>query len=398
MELVRKAPASGQTLRVILAFALLPLSGLAMDVYIPSLPDMAAHLGVTPAAIQLTLPIFIISYGVCQLFIGSLLDSYGRYIPGLVALFGFGVSSFIIATAHHITLIYAMRILQGLAVATIVVGKRAYFVDTFSGTQLKHYTSLFSIIWATAPIVAPFLGGFLQVHSGWQANFHFLGIFAMVMFVLELVFNRESLVSYHPFHLSSIARIYGSMLTARDFIAGLLVLALAYAMLLLYNMASPFLIETLLHYPATVTGNCALLSGVAVLCGGLLSKALITRPFAKKLRVAALLQLIAAAGIALFTLYHSNLYTLLAYVVVLHLLGGFIFNNLFSYCLMLFPQHAGKSGGLTGGGFGIFTSIFSYFLVGSLQVDSQALLGLGYGVLAAATLLLIVFTRWKQEH
>ena len=43
----------------IMALSLIPLSGFAMDVYIPSLPDMAVQLHTTPAAIQLTLSLLI---------------------------------------------------------------------------------------------------------------------------------------------------------------------------------------------------------------------------------------------------------------------------------------------------------------------------------------------------
>jgi hypothetical protein len=65
-----------------------------MDVYIPSLPDMAAQLQTTPAAIQLTLSLFIISYGVSQLIVGGLLDSYGRYWPTMISMLVFSASSF----------------------------------------------------------------------------------------------------------------------------------------------------------------------------------------------------------------------------------------------------------------------------------------------------------------
>jgi MFS family permease len=60
----------------VVALALIPLSGFAMDVYIPSLPDMAVQLHTTPAAIQLTLSLFIISYGISQLIVGGLIDSF----------------------------------------------------------------------------------------------------------------------------------------------------------------------------------------------------------------------------------------------------------------------------------------------------------------------------------
>jgi hypothetical protein len=161
-------------------------------------------------------------------------------------------------------------------------------------------------------------------------------------------------------------------------------------------MAGPFLIERVLHYPATMTGNCSLISGIAVLAGGLASKALIRKPFLKKVVPAAILQIIFAAGIGLLTIRISNLYTLLAYIVVIHLLAAFVFNNLFSYCLILFSQNAGKATGLVGGGSSMLTSAFSYGLVGFLNIRSLPVLGVGYGLLAAGILLLLVTTRWNK--
>lgn len=175
-----------QGLSTILAFALLPISGFATDVYIPSLPAMARQLHVSNAAVQLSIVVFMVSSGLTQVFVGSLLDSFGRFRIGFSALLVFTLASFTIALSHNIYLIYVMRALQGIAVAFIVVGKRAYFMDIFSGDKLKHYTSLFSIIWATAPILAPFIGGYLQTSFGWQSNFYFLGGLTLVIMILEL--------------------------------------------------------------------------------------------------------------------------------------------------------------------------------------------------------------------
>ncbi|RUT71286.1 MFS transporter [Flavobacterium cupreum] len=117
----------------ILALALIPLSGFATDIYLPSLPAMANDLHVSAAAVQLSLVLFMFSVGISQFFIGSILDSFGRYKIGLVSLALFSVTSFVIALVPDIYVIYAMRIIQGITIALIVVGKRAYFVDLFAG-------------------------------------------------------------------------------------------------------------------------------------------------------------------------------------------------------------------------------------------------------------------------
>src|ERR1700761_9220880 len=266
---MRTLKSSNQKISTLLAFSLIPISGLALDVYIPSLPAMAADLHASSSAIQISLSIFLIAYGIAQLLIGSLLDSFGRYAPNLIALAIFGIASFLIASSDSLAMIYTMRALQGVMTAVIIVSKRASFIDLYNGDQLKKYTSLFSIIWATAPIIAPFLGGYFQVHFGWRSNFIFLGVYALFIAALDLIFGGETVVQFLPFNLRAIRSAYGSMLKTADFTAGIFILGISYGILMVYNMASPFLIERLLHFSPTVSGDCALLSGLSMLSGGL---------------------------------------------------------------------------------------------------------------------------------
>lgn len=378
----------------IVAFGLIPLSGFAMDVFIPSLPEMAIALHTTPAAIQLTLSLFIISYGISQLVVGGLLDSFGRYRPTLIAMLVFSASSFVIAWSVQLQVIYAMRILQGFTVAVIVVGKRSFFVDMFSGEQLKKYTSLFSVIWAIGPIVAPFLGGFFQATWGWKSNFTFLGYFGLIFFLIELLIGGESIKTRQPFSVQNIIETYGKMLRTADFTAGLIILGLTYAMVLLYGMAGPFLIERRMHLSPTVTGYCSLFSGIAVLSGGTLSRMLIQKTLVKKLIVASIIQFAAVVSLITLSFSYQNMTTLLLYVFLLHSTSGFIFNNLMSYSLIRFPEYAGKAAGLVGGGFSVVTSILTSLLVNTLTINNQTVLGVGYAVLAILIFVFIIKTKW----
>lgn len=200
-----------------------------------------------------------------------------------------------------------------------------------------------------------------------------------------------------PLDLKNVMKTYGGMLRTKDFTSGLIVLGLVYAMILVYGMASPFLIENRLHFSASVTGYCALFSGVSVFIGGSLSRALIQKPFFKKLIIASSIQITAVIALLALTSFYQNLFTLLTLVFLLHSTGGFIFNNLLSYCLIRFPQYAGKSSGLVGGGFSVVTSIFSSLLVNGIFINSQVWLAVAYGTLAVAVLVLLVSTPWKSE-
>lgn len=379
----------------IVALGLIPLSGFAMDVFIPSLPDMAVKLHTTPAGIQLTLSLFIITYGISQLIVGGLIDSFGRYWPSLISMLVFSAASFTIAYTTNLQLVYGMRILQGITVAVIVVSKRAFFVDVYSGDQLKKYTSMFSVIWAIAPIVAPFLGGFFQTTWGWSSNFMFLGYFGLFFFAIELFMGGESIKKTQPFSARQILQSYGYMIKTPDFTSGIVILGLSYAMLLIYGMCSPFLIEERLGFSATVTGYCSLFSGVAVFVGGSVSRMLIQKPFMKKLLLASSLQLATVAVLIPVALYFQHIATLMLFVFLLHSLAGFIFNNLMSYCLTRFPQFAGKASGLAGGGFSVVTAVFSSVLANSITITTQAMLGVAYGVLALGVMMLLIKTKWQ---
>src|SRR4029079_12007788 len=129
---------------------------------------------------------------ISQLIVGGLLDSFGRYWPTLIAMLSFSAASFAIAWSQNMQMIYAMRVIQGFTVAVIVVGKRSFFVDMYKGEQLKKYTSLFSVIWAIGPIVAPFLGGFFQTTWGLSSNFIFLGLYSLAFFVIEALIGGET--------------------------------------------------------------------------------------------------------------------------------------------------------------------------------------------------------------
>ena len=372
MKLIKE---NHQGVRTILAFALIPLSGFATDIYIPSLPSMARDLHVSTSAVQLSLVLFFISSGISQLFIGSILDSFGRFKIGIAALALFSVASFTIAAFPGIYVMYAMRIVQGITISLIVVGKRAYFVDIYSGEKLKHYTSLFVIIWATAPILAPFLGGYLQTIFGWQSSFYFLGILSMLFLLLELLYGGESLQHFQPFSLRSILKVYGNMARTGDFALGLVVIGSCYGLVVMYGMASPFIIERVFKLSPVITGYSSLLSGISVMAGGIIAKALLKKPFTKKLSTAIILQVIFAGLMISTPALSENIYTLIGFTICIHTCGGFVFNNVYSYCLTRFSTNAGTASGLTGGGMYIVSSLFSYGLVNVYTIKTQALLG-----------------------
>ena len=381
----------------ILSFSLIPLAGFATDIYLPSLPSMTISLHASASQIQLSLLLFMASAGVSQLFVGSLLDSFGRYRLSNSALFIFSIASFLIGLFPDLHVLYLMRIVQGVAASFVLVARRAYFMDTYSGDQLKRYTSLFSIIWATAPIIAPFLGGYLQKAFGWQSSFYMLGILPLVILVLTIKYGGESAKDLQPLRVKPLLGVYSSLLTTKDFALALVILGLNYGMVLLFGMASPFIIEHQWHQTPVVTGYCALVSGVAMMAGGIISRSILRIPLEKKLPIALGVQLTSGAFAIIISMSGlTNIYVMMSFVILQHGVAGFVFNNLFAYSLGRFSRNAGIVAGMTGGASYIISSFSSYGTASFFAVTNQTMLALGYLFLNLCVVITYSFFR-KEE-
>ncbi|HZZ75243.1 MAG TPA: MFS transporter [Puia sp.] len=388
---VKRISEKHQFIATILALALIPLSGFAVDIYLPSIPLMGESLHASSIQVQSTITIFLVSYGISQLFIGGVLDSFGRYHIGLWALVVFALSCFVIATTRNIYIFYGMRVVHGITVAAIIVAKRAFFVDLYTGDQLKSYLSMFTIVWSTGPILAPFFGGYLETAFGWQSNFYFLAAFALIIALLEIIFSGETLVEYSVFNFKKITGVFLNMLTTTSFTLGLLMLGLSYSIVMVFNMTGPFIIEHHLFFSPVTAGYCALIVGTAWMVGGFAGKATVRKPFYKKLFINLFLQIIFITGMLASLNFQMNLYTLIFFAFIIHVTAGFTFNNYFSYCLGLFPKNAGIASGLSGGVNYIIVSALSYGIIFFIPARDEKNLAFSYLVLILLSALIMFF-------
>ncbi|KEY19037.1 MFS transporter [Kaistella antarctica] len=387
-----------KSIATLLAFAMIPMSGLATDIYLPSMPSMALELQQPETKIQLTLTLFLISYGVTQIFAGSVVDSFGRYRVSLVSLGLFAVSFLVTALTKDIMVIYAMRVLQGVLAGFAVVAKRAFFVDVFEGAKRIHYLSVMTIVWSVGPIVAPFIGGYLQKLFGWQSNFYVLAIYSFLLLIFEILFSGETLKVKKPFAIQLVLKEYDMLFRAKDFFYGMLMCGISYAMVIFFNLCGAFIIEHEMGYSEVVAGYVSLILGFAWMSGGFLGKFLINKDFLPKIRVANYAQIVLILLMIFSSFYLNSIYSLVAFAFVIHVTAGFIFNNYFAYCLGRFPNSAGVAGGLTGGVSYIITSAVSYSIVAMLRPTMQLDVAEGYLIMGILGFLILSMTKFRKAY
>jgi len=230
------------TLLLSLLTALGPLS---MDMYLPSLPDIARALNAPTAQVQLTISSYLLGFAAGQILYGPVSDRLGRRPVILCALALYGVASVICAVAGSIEMLIAARFVQALGGAGSIVLARAAVRDLYSGVHAGRELSLMGSITAFAPIVAPAIGGVLQVAFGWRASFVLLLMFAAVAASAAARFLPETLRQHTPgpFSFVAMAALYRSVLVHRGFLAHLAILTASFVGLFAWVSGASIVIQ-----------------------------------------------------------------------------------------------------------------------------------------------------------
>lgn len=211
------APKSVGLLVAVLA-ALSATGTLATNILLPSLPAIAADVGVTTAAASSTITIFLAIFAVGQLVVGPLSDRYGRRLPVLGGFAVFFLGSVWCALAHDLPMLLFGRAVQAAGACATSVLSRAIARDLFSGAALGRVMAFIMIAMAAAPGFSPLLGGALDHLFGWRAEFAFVALFAAIAAAAYgALFGESHLATRSPLDLGSLVRRYIEIARDRRF-------------------------------------------------------------------------------------------------------------------------------------------------------------------------------------
>jgi len=219
---------------------------LAIDLYLPALPQMKVQFATSASLMQLSITACLIGLALGQLIAGPLSDQYRRHKPLVLGFVIFGLVSLAMAFIHSITLMIILRFIQGLAGATGQVLARAVARDLFSGKKLTRFYALLNTVNGVFPIIAPIIGGFMIHYVDWQAIFILLAIIGWVIALAVAVGLHESLpvAQRQTGGFAASLTTMGKLVVQPTFWPLILATGLVYGGLFSYISASTFVFQT----------------------------------------------------------------------------------------------------------------------------------------------------------
>jgi DHA1 family bicyclomycin/chloramphenicol resistance-like MFS transporter len=160
------------------------LSPLAIDIYLPSMPEMAIEFSVSDAQIQSTLVLFLLAMGIGQILIGPLADRFGRKPIALFGICLYIISSLMAVYVTDFQYLQLARILQGIAACATSIVVFSAVRDSFSNDKSAHYYSYLNGVICVIPALAPSFGGLLALQFGWRSTFLFMMVYAVLVLVV----------------------------------------------------------------------------------------------------------------------------------------------------------------------------------------------------------------------
>src|SRR4030081_784498 len=379
---------SSTFLQITVLAALAATGTLATNILLPSLPQMAASLKVSSAAVTSAITVFLAVFALGQLVVGPISDRYGRRWPVLTGFAVFFAGSMWCGLADDLPSLLAGRVIQAAGACATSVLSRAIARDLFSGAALARAMALIMIAMAAAPGFSPLLGGALDHYFGWRSEFALVAIFAgLGALAYGAVLGETHHATRTPLDPLAIAKNYLGLIADRRFVVPAATVSLILGGLFSMFSAAPRVLIEAMYFTPIQLGLFFAGTVMIVFAAGMLATKLAPR-YGLDRSIRGGLWAAAAGGIAILVvaLYSPSFLPFLGAMCVF-LLGMGIVNPLgTAQALSPFGEKAGAASALLGF-WQMMGAAIGVWLAATVSHDAMFALGI---VLTAASLLALV--------
>lgn len=324
---------------------------LAMQIFVPALPAIAAGFAVPAGVAQLALSLSMVAIALAQLAYGPLADRYGRRPVMLAGMVIFLVGSLLCALAGHIGVLILGRVIQAAGGAAGMVLARAVVRDVYGAERAAAVIAQLTMVMVIAPMVAPAIGGVLTDTVGWRGVFW--AVTALAVIVVAMVWRalgESRPQGTEPEGVLEMLRGFGLLAASPVFRGYALQTAFASVIFFSFISGAPYVMVEVLERPATEYGLFFMLTALAFMAGNFVAMRLARH--IDTLVMAAGGALLGLLGVALtcFVVWLGPLtpWTLFGPVLIAFVGNGVAMPNAQAGAINVFPHRAGTASGFTG--------------------------------------------------
>lgn len=166
----------------------------ASCILFPSFTTLVVDFDTTETKVALTTTVFLLGLAVAPLWWSTLSQEYGRR-PVLVSSFLISTVAVIVcAVSNSLPLIIVFRMIEAIGCSSAQSVGAGVISDIFVPTERGSALGWFYLGTLIGPLVAPIIGGAIQIWLGWRANLYFMAIFTFSASILTMTCLPETLV------------------------------------------------------------------------------------------------------------------------------------------------------------------------------------------------------------
>ncbi len=385
--------------RLLTLILLSAVSILPVNMFVPSLSNIAAELRADYTLVNLAIAGYAASTALMQLIMGPLSDRLGRRPVLLAALIIFVLASLGCGFASDIRVFLAFRLLQGAIIGGYAVSL-AIIRDTSREQEAASLIGYVATAWAIAPMLGPTLGGTLNGLFGWRANFWAFGGLGLAALALCWVDLGETNKTPSNTIMAQF-RTYPELFRSRRFWGYASCMAFSTGAFYAFLGGAPLVARTVFQMPPATLGAAMGSMTAGFMLGSLLSGRHASRHALTTMMIAGpiVASIGLAAGLALFTAGIAHVAALFGPCVLVGLGNGLAMPSANAGALSVRPRLAGSAAALAGaltaaGGAGV-----SSITGAILTEDNGARTLLGVMLLSSLMALLAALcVLWLDRH
>ncbi|WP_411065580.1 multidrug effflux MFS transporter [Vibrio rotiferianus] len=179
--------AGNKFFQLLVILSLIPLGPLAIDVYLPSFPQMIEAFAVSESEIRQTISIYVLALGVSQLIAGPVSDRKGRKFSAMLGLIMYAAGSLLVVAYSSLEMLYAARALQGVGASFTMITAMAWVRDNYEGDVAGKWLSYMGGVTSAVPTIAPLIGSGLALLWGWTGGFYLMAGLALLLFIMSAI-------------------------------------------------------------------------------------------------------------------------------------------------------------------------------------------------------------------